>query len=119
MERLSRSARRATQGASDRVVQPVVRHRALVPVLAAGLTLRLLFLLAYHHPFFFPDSRPYVAAAADGIPNDIRPYGYSLLVKPFVGGPHLWIAVWQHLIGLALVVAGYAFLVRRGVTRWL
>ena len=76
-------------------------------------------MLAYPYAFFFPDSRPYVAAAADGWPYTIRPYGYSFLIKPFLGHPYSWLAAVQHLVGLALLVSGYAFLLRRGVKPWL
>jgi len=95
------------------------RHILLLVVLAGAVTLRVLMLRAYPYAFFFSDSRPYVAGAFDSIPYPIRPYGYSLLLKPFVPGPLQHVAVVQHLIGLGLVIAGYAFLVRRGTWRWL
>lgn len=95
------------------------RHLLLLLLLAAAVTLRVLMLRAYPYAFFFADSRPYVAGAFDSIPSPVRPYGYSLLLKPFVPGSLQPVAVAQHLIGLGLVVAGYAFLVRRGTWRWL
>ena len=96
------------------------RQLWLLPVLAAGLTLRVLMIVAYPHAFFFPDSRSYVLGAADGVPDVARPWGYSLLLKPFVHAyaEYQPIAIVQHLIGLGLIVAGYAFLVRRGLPGW-
>jgi hypothetical protein len=92
----------------------------LLPVLAAGITLRVLMIVAYPHAFFFPDSRPYVFGAADGVPDVARPWGYSLLLEPFVHpyAEYQPVAILQHLIGLGLIVAGYAFLVRRGLPGW-
>jgi hypothetical protein len=103
-----------------RVVGLLRRHFWLLPVLAAGITLRVLMVIAYPHAFFFPDSRPYVFGASDSVPDPARPYGYSFLLKPFVHpyAEYEPIALIQHLIGLALIVAGYAFLVRRGLPRW-
>jgi hypothetical protein len=97
----------------------VRRHSFLLLVLAAAVVMRLLMLRAYPYAFFFPDSRPYVAGAYDNIPYDIRPFGYSVLLKPFVPGPLQHVAVAQHILGLCLIVAGYAFLVHRRVWPWL
>jgi hypothetical protein len=99
-------------------VESARRHLVLLPVLVAGLALRWYVLHTYPYAFFFPDSRPYVAAADDGRPNPVRPYGYSLLLKPFADGPHVGVAVAQHLAGLVLLVVAYAFLTHRGVRPW-
>ena len=88
-------------------------------MVVAAVTLRVLFVIAYDEAFFFPDSQAYVHGSAFGYPSQIRPYGYSLFLKPFVGGPLSVVAAVQHLIGLGLVVAGYLFLERRGVRPWL
>ena len=114
-----RSTARAAFAAFAATGRFLGRHIFLLLVLAGAITLRVLMLRAYPYAFFFSDSRPYVQAAFDNVPNPIRPYGYSLLLKPFVPGPLDVVAVWQHLIGLGLVVGGYAFLVRRGTWRWL
>nr|BFE77247.1 hypothetical protein GCM10020092_105480 [Actinoplanes digitatis] len=57
--------------------------------------------------------------AFDNVPYDIRPFGYSVLLKPFVPGPLQHVAVAQHVLGLCLILAGYAFLVHRRVQPWL
>ncbi len=92
----------------------------LLPVLAAGILLRVLMTFAYPHAFFFPDSRPYAFGAIDNVPDVARPWGYSFLLKPFVHpyAEYLPVALIQHGLGLGLIVAGYAFLVRRGLPGW-
>ncbi|MEU7904236.1 hypothetical protein [Actinoplanes sp. NPDC049118] len=97
----------------------LLRHSLLFAVLAAAVVMRLLMLRAYPYAFFFSDSRPYVAGAFDNVPYDIRPFGYSVLLKPFVPGPLQHVAVAQHVLGLCLILAGYTFLVHRGVRPWL
>jgi len=105
---------------SDNVlVERLRRHLAILPVLAAAVALRVYFLHTYPYAFFFPDSRAYVATAADRTPYTVRPYGYSWLLQPFVNDPHIGVAVAQHLAGVALVPIGYAFLVHRKVRPWL
>ncbi|WP_157408205.1 hypothetical protein [Actinoplanes sp. N902-109] len=86
---------------------------------AAAVTMRVLMISAYPYAFFFADSRPYVAGAYNNIPYPARPFGYSILLKPFVPGPLDRVAVAQHLLALALIAASYVFLVRRGVWTWL
>ncbi len=113
------AARRGAHAAFTATSQFLWRHVLFLVVLAGAVALRLLMLRAYPYAFFFADSRPYVAGAYDSIPYPIRPYGYSLLLKPFVPGPLQHVAVAQHLVGLGLIVAGYAFLIRRGTWRWL
>ena len=95
------------------------RHGPLWIVLAVAIGMRVWFVYAYPYAFFFPDSRTYVASAQDGFPNVIRPWGYSALILPLLHQPYIRIAILQHLIGLAMIVAGYAFLRRRGCRPWL
>lgn len=95
------------------------RHVVLLVVLLVAIALRVTYTVIYQYAFFFPDSRFYVDSAATGVPSEIRPYGYSLLIKPFVQHPYLWLAIVQHLAGIALLILGYAFAVRRGVRPWL
>jgi hypothetical protein len=94
------------------------RHALFLAILAAGVALRVLMHLAYPYPLFFPDSRLYVAVSLHWRPYQIRPFGYSFFLKPFVRGPLNRVVLVQHLMGLGLMVAGYAFLIRRGVQRW-
>ncbi|WP_245665942.1 phospholipid carrier-dependent glycosyltransferase [Actinoplanes subtropicus] len=83
-----------------------------------AIGMRLWFVYAYRYAFFFPDSRSYVESAQNGYPNSIRPWGYSALILPLLHQPYIRIAILQHLIGLAMIVAGYAFLRRRGCRPW-
>jgi hypothetical protein len=94
-------------------------HWPLLAVLGVATAMRVWFVFAYPYAFFFPDSRTYIASAIDGYPNQIRPWGYSALILPFVNQPYIRIAILQHVIGLALIVVGYAFLRRWGVRPWL
>jgi hypothetical protein len=95
------------------------RHLPLLLVLGAAVGVRAWFTASYQYAFFFPDTMLYVRDALSMAPNDIRPAGYSFLIKPLAGGPYRLIAVFQHLIGAALVVAGYFFLLKRGAKPWL
>ncbi len=95
------------------------RHLFLLPVLAVAITLRVLMVHAYPYAFYFSDSRPYVAGAYSNIPYQIRPFGYSILLKPFVPGPLEPVAIAQHVLAIALIIAAYAFLIRRGTRPWL
>jgi hypothetical protein len=95
------------------------RHAVLLGVLVVAIALRVAFSVTYQYAFFFPDSRPYVEAAATGIPSPVRPHGYSFLIQPFVQKPYIWLAIVQHVIGLVMLVVGYAFAVRRGIKPWI
>ncbi len=101
------------------VAVAVRRHAVLLVVLTGAIALRVYYQLTYPYAFFFSDSRDYAAAAADHRPYQIRPFGYSLFIEPFLNHPFAWIAIAQHVVGIAILVAGYFFLVRRGVRPWL
>ena len=94
----------------------VRRNWLLAILLAAGLVLRVVAQLAYRPALLFIDSIKYLFGAYAG--ND--PPGYELILKVFlrVGTLPLVVAV-QHLLGLAMAVALYLILRRRGVPRWL
>lgn len=116
------SIRTGREGLADRVrslTGLARRHWPLLVVLAVGAVLRTAVVVAYHPPFYFPDSRGYVLNSLRWVPNYIRPFGYPLFLKPFVPGPLGAIALTQHLLGLGLAAGAYAFLVRRGLARWL
>ena len=70
---------------------------------------------AIYPGIWFSDRNGYVKAAATGILTPTRVSGYALLVSPFwhAGSAAALIAL-QHAIGIALVIALYALLVRRG-----
>lgn len=97
------------------------RHALMTLAVAAGAMVRLLFVAAYAKPFVIvPDSAEYLRSAQTWVPPTFRPFGYSVVLavlEPL--GDLRVVYVVQHLAGLALAVAVYAFLVRRGVRRWL
>ena len=85
-------------------------------VIAAGLVLRILAQVAYHPALLYVDTLKYLYnewPAAD-------PLGYKLILQPILlVGDLGTVAAIQHLVGLAMAVAIYALLVRRGLPRWL
>jgi hypothetical protein len=95
----------------------VLRHHWLaVLLLAAGTALRVITQMAYHPAILYVDSLKYLYDAWLG--SD--PLGYKVLLNGvlFVGTLGTVVAV-QHLLGLAMAVALYVLLLRRGVNRWL
>jgi hypothetical protein len=94
----------------------VRRHWLAAVLLAAGLVLRVLAQGAYRPVLFYIDTTRYLYNDAPGL----DPVGYK--------GP-LWailavanfdtVAAVQHLLGLAMAVALYLLLLRRGSPRWL
>lgn len=95
------------------------RHWAFVLLLLAGTVLRLLVIVAYDPALWYQgDSQSYLALAYLREPGSVRPYGYSLFLSVLVYLHSVRsIIVIQHLMGLAVVVAAYVFLHRRGVSR--
>jgi len=91
------------------------RHWLAAALLAAGLVLRVLAQLAYRPALFYIDTTRYLYDA-----QGMDPVGYKgplraiLLVANFNA-----VAAVQHLLGLAMAVAIYLLLLRRGVSRWL
>jgi hypothetical protein len=99
------------------------RHRALALLLPAGLALRILTQIGYQPALLFIDSKKYIfgtdlTAAAWG---SYDPIGYTLLVlRPVLMFANLgFVALLQHGLGLAMAVALYVLMLRRGVARWL
>ena len=98
-------------------VAAAVRHHWLVSaLLAAGLVLRVLALAAYHPALIYVDTLKYLYGASPGS----EPLGYTVLLRlMLLAGDLGTVAVIQHLLGLAMAVALYAVLLRRGAGRWL
>ncbi len=91
------------------------RHWPAAVLLLAGLALRALAQIAYRPALFYIDSTRYLYHA-DG--ND--PVGYRLPLKIILIFSSInEVAVVQHLLGLAMAVALYWILLRRGCPRWL
>jgi hypothetical protein len=103
--------RRAT-GAATFLVR---RHWILALLLVAGLGLRVVTQIAYRPVLFYIDSYKYLTGS-----GGIDPEGYRVLVAPIlrVTGNLAVIPALQHLLGLAMGLAIYTVLVRRGAPRW-
>ena len=92
----------------------VRRHSWFFLVLTAGLALRVLAEAAYRPALLYIDSVKYLEGSVATAPQ-----GYQALIRLLepVGGLALVAAV-QHAFGLAMAVALYALLLRRGAPRW-
>lgn len=93
----------------------VRRHWLVSVLLLAGLVLRVAAQLAYRPALFYIDTTRYLYSAQG---ND--PVGYRVPLRVIAQVLNLnAVAVFQHLLGLAMAVAIYVLLVRRGCPRWL
>ena len=94
--------------------QAVRRHCLFLLVLTAGLVLRVLAGTAYRPALLYIDSVKYLEGSVTTAPQ-----GYQALIRLLepAGGLALVAAV-QHVFGLAMAVALYAVLLRRGAPRW-
>src|SRR5690348_3170069 len=93
-------------------------------VLAGGVMLRAIAQIAYEPALLFIDSKKYIFGTdfVNTIWGSFDPLGYSLLVlRPVLlfGGDLAYVALIQHGLGLAMAVALYALMLRRGAYRWL
>jgi len=114
-----------TDGAAGRTGRPrllgtaavaVRRHWLVSILLAAGVVLRVLALVAYHPALIYVDTLKYLYGASPGS----EPLGYTVLLRlMLLAGDLGMVAVIQHLLGLAMAVTLYAVLLRRGAGRWL
>jgi hypothetical protein len=95
---------------------PLLRRHWLASVLlAAGLVLRVLAQVAYQPALIYIDSSKYLYGAYPGS----VPLGYRYLLKIILPVSNLGTVVAiQHLLGLAMAVALYLLLQRRGINRW-
>jgi hypothetical protein len=92
------------------------RHWLLVVLLAAGLALRIAAQIAYQPALIYVDTLKYLYGASPGA----DPLGYTLILRAIlIFGSLSLVALAQHVLGLALAVALYAVLLRRGAHRWL
>jgi hypothetical protein len=103
-----------------RVAHGVAQNWMAVAVLTAGAALRGAVLFAYQPFFWVPTSAGYLAAAESVRPGEAHPWGYSgFLWLTGQGLSDRDIVVAQHALVLVLAGILYAFLVHRGVARWL
>jgi hypothetical protein len=102
-----------------RALRTARKNRAFTAVLAVGVVLRMLAVLAYRPVLeFYGDSYSYLLDARTFRPSWIRPFGYPLALRALSSWPTIGIVpVVQHLAGLAMGVVLYALLVHRGVAR--
>jgi hypothetical protein len=92
------------------------RHWLVAILLAAGLVLRALALIAYHPALIYVDTLKYLYGAYPGS----VPLGYAAALRLILlAGDLGTVAAIQHLLGLAMAVALYVVLLRRGAARWL
>lgn len=99
----------------------LTRHWIFVGLVVAGVAIRALAMFAYRPAFmFFGDSFSYIIGAQRLTPPNDRPFGYSAFLRlvSYVGDLELAVVI-QHAAGVALAVAVYAVLVRRGAAPWL
>jgi hypothetical protein len=111
----------------DRILWTVTgalrKHWLLALLLAAGLVLRAAAQVGYEPALLFIDSKKYIFgtdfASTDW--GSFDPLGYTLLVlRPVLEFADLaFVALLQHVLGMAMAVALYALMLRRGVPRWL
>ncbi len=91
-------------------------HWLAAALVGAGLVLRVLALMAYHPALLYTDTLKYLYGAWPGA----DPVGYTVILKPILlAGDLGTVAFVQHVLGLAMALAIYALLARRGVPRWL
>jgi hypothetical protein len=94
--------------------QGVRRHSFFLLVLTAGLVLRVLAETAYRPALLYIDSVKYLEGSVTSAPQ-----GYQALLRLLEpGGGLALVAAVQHAFGLAMAVALYAVLLRRGAPRW-
>lgn len=101
----------------------VRRHWVLGLLLAAGLVLRTATQVGYEPALLFIDSKKYIFGTdvVSNIWGSFDPLGYTLLLlRPVLMVADLaFVALLQHVLGVAMAIALYALMLRRGVTRWL
>ncbi|WP_132878400.1 hypothetical protein [Tamaricihabitans halophyticus] len=110
-----RSARSASHWLSPRL------HWLFGILLLGGIVLRVLVSIAYAPALLYIDSFRYLDNLRDLDPTQLNPVGYQLfLLKPalFVTKSLQSVVIIQHLLGLALAVAIYVVLLRRGARAW-
>jgi hypothetical protein len=121
------AAARALAGGADgwaalarRLGAAARRHWVILAILAPAVALRVLAQLAYKPLLLFIDSYVYLGNLHRLDPMGDYPIGYDLFLRPLLWAGNLAVvAAVQHLLGLAMGVAIYLLLLRRGVRRWL
>jgi hypothetical protein len=99
-----------------RLVRPVVTHWQFGLVVLAAIVMRIVVILGYPPVFWFSDSYNYLYDAVTHTPDEIRPNGYPFLLE-LLRSDYL-IGLLQAAMGVAVGVAIYALLRRRGLPWW-
>lgn len=96
------------------------RHVPFVALLVLGAAIRGEVMSAYRPALMLTDSFGYLDRGLHLVLHPVRPVGYSAFLWPIlhVVDSRAAVAGVQHVLGLALAVACYAFLVRRGLPWW-
>jgi len=90
------------------------RHWIFAALLVAAVGLRVITQIAYRPALFYIDSYKYLTGS-----SGYDPEGYRFLLAPILWVGNLaWVPAFQHLIGLAMGLAIYVVLIRRGAPRW-
>jgi hypothetical protein len=98
-------------------------HLGVTVLVLLGAALRIAVMIGYQPALWFSgDSGVYIRQSKLAVPpiDPFRPVGYTIFLK-ILGPTHTLFSVvaLQHLLALAVVVAVYVFLQRRGLPRWL
>ncbi|HWG00329.1 MAG TPA: hypothetical protein VG164_00585 [Trebonia sp.] len=118
------AAPRAAAAAAPRPVLAWIRrtageHRAFTVVALAAALLRVVVMLGYPPAMFFNDSYNYMTDAVTKSPDIVRSSGYPLFLYVLLPLHSLTaVTALQALMGLAMGVAIYAVLRRRGLPWW-
>src|SRR5215469_9260241 len=105
--------------ATRRLLEFMREHRLICTLVLVATVVRIVVLVAYPPGFWYPDSLPYLHAAVQFIPYQIRPVGYSfflILAEP-IHSVILLISL-QHVMGLLVGAQVYALLRRQGLPKW-
>jgi hypothetical protein len=103
-----------TGSATQRAGRLLRRHWIFIALLVAGLGLRTITQIAYRPALFYIDSYKYLTGS-----SGYDPEGYRFLLAPILWVGNLaWVPAFQHLLGLAMGLAIYVVLIRRGAPRW-
>jgi hypothetical protein len=105
------------------IADVVRKHWILGLLLGAGLMLRVLAQIGYEPALLFIDSRKYIFGTDFNYTNwgSFDPLGYSLfIIRPVLMVANLaFVALVQHVLGMAMAIALYALMLRKGIVRWL
>jgi hypothetical protein len=124
---IDRSVTAGTGSRLDRIIwgglDVLRRHWVLALLIFAGIVLRALAQIGYEPALLFIDSKKYIfGTTADyNAWGSYDPIGYTLIMlRPVLMLADLaFVALLQHLLGIAMAVALYVLMLRRGVVTWL